>query len=87
MGEVVLNKDYQMKNKIIQSLTVMDSVVAWRVQDILQRPQAFDGLRVDPEHVEVAELVVHYELRRRNRHCQRKIEDLKGERVPSTSTI
>lgn len=40
----------------------MHSVVARCVQDVLQGPQALDGLRVDPEHVEVAELMVHHEL-------------------------
>lgn len=50
---------------------MMHSVMARGVQDVLQRPEGLDSLRVDPEHVQVAELVVHHELGRWNCHCER----------------
>lgn len=59
----------------------MNSVMARSVEDVLQRSQALDGFSVDPEHVQVAELVVHHELSWRDHQRQGKVEGLKEEEL------
>lgn len=56
---------------------MMYSMMTRRIQNVLQRPKVFDGLGVYPEHVQVAELMMHHELRWGYSQRQREVEDLR----------
>lgn len=55
---------------------MVNSMMTRSIQNVLQRPETLDGLSVYPEHVEVAELVVHHELGWWYRQRQGQVEYL-----------
>lgn len=59
----------------------MNSVMTRSVQDVLQRSKTLDGLSVNPEHVQVTELMVHHELSWRDHQRQWQVESLEREIV------
>lgn len=57
-------------------LTMMNSVMTWCVKYVFERPQAFNCFGVNPEHVKVAELMVHHKLCWWYSQRQRQVENL-----------